>query len=73
MNPLSSYPRVRRALYLVQFVVAGALLLIGVGFGAAQSALPTWYAVASAVASALWTYLGLQAAANTPDSDAGQG
>jgi hypothetical protein len=71
MNPLADHPRVRKALYLVQFVVAGVLLLIGVGFGAAQHALPSWYAVSSAVASALWTYLGIQAAGNTPTDDAG--
>lgn len=66
MNPLDAYPAVRRALYLVQFIAAGLILLIGVGYGAAGVDLPTWYIVVSAVASGLWSYLGLTAAGNTP-------
>lgn len=66
---LSDYPRLRKALYLVQFVVSGALLLIAVGFGAAQEELPKWYAITTAVTTALWTYLGLTAATNTPTPD----
>lgn len=66
MNPLEEYPAARKLLYLVQFIVSGVLLLIGVGFGAAGEALPTWYAVTTTVASALWTYLGLTAAQNAP-------
>lgn len=63
---LSDYPRVRKALYTVQFVVSGVLLLLGVGYGAAEAGLPEWYGVVSAVAAALWTYLGITAASNTP-------
>lgn len=69
MNPLDSYPAVRRVLYLIQFVVAGAVLLIGVGYAAAGAALPTWYAVVAAVTSGLWSYLGLTAAGNTPTDE----
>lgn len=66
MNPLNDYPTVRRIAYLIQFVVAGAVLLIGVGYGAAAAELPTWYVVTAAVTSGLWSYLGLTAASNTP-------
>lgn len=68
MNPLANYPEVRKYLYLAQFIIAGVILLIGVGFAAASMDFPTWYVVTSAVASALWSYLGLQAAANTTTS-----
>lgn len=61
---LSDYPRVRKALYLIQFAVSGVLLLIAVGYGAAQESLPRWYAITTAVATALWTYLGITAASN---------
>lgn len=64
MNPLNRHPRIRQAAYYVQFVVAGAVLLIGVGYAAAETALPTWYAVVAAVTSALWSYLGLTAGRN---------
>lgn len=71
MNPLDQYPRARRVLYLIQFVVAGLILLGGVGFAAAGADLPTWFTVTSTVTAALWSYLGLTAAANTPeDGDA---
>ena len=66
MNPLNQHPRIRRAAYYVQFVVAGIVLLIGIGYAAADTALPTWYAVVAAVTSGLWSYLGLTAGQNTP-------
>jgi hypothetical protein len=65
MNPLDQYPEARKIAYYVQFVVAGILLLLGLGFAAAQMDLPTWYNVATAVTTGLWTYLGLTAAKNT--------
>lgn len=66
MNPLNEYPAIRKALYTVQFVVSGVLLLIGVGYGATGADIPQWYTVASVVTAALWSYLGLTAASNTP-------
>lgn len=66
MNPLNDYPRARRVAYYVQFVVAGAVLLIGLGYGAAEAEVPTWYTVLAAVTSGLWAYLGLTAAHNVP-------
>lgn len=68
MNPLNDHPGARKVAYYVQFVVAGLVLLVGVGFDAADAALPTWYIVTAAVTSGLWSYLGLTAAANTPTS-----
>lgn len=66
MNPIfEQYPQVRRHLYLAQFIIAGVILLLGVGFASAGMDFPTWYVVTSAVASALWSYLGLTAASNT--------
>lgn len=61
---LSEYPTARKRLYQLQFVVSGVILLVGIGFGAAAEELPEWYGVASAVTSALWTYLGITAASN---------
>lgn len=66
MNPLNDHPGARKVAYYVQFVVAGVLLLLGVGFGAAEADIPTWYVVAAAVANAAWAYLGLTAAQNVP-------
>lgn len=60
-------PKVRVWFYRVQYSVSGAMLLIGVGFGAATEPLPKWYGVTAAVLSAAWSYLGITAAKNTPD------
>lgn len=65
MNPLESYPRIRKAAYITQFIVAGLVLLTGIGYGAAGVELPTWYVVVAAVTSGAWSYLGLTAASNT--------
>lgn len=69
MNPLSAYPKIRKALYTAQYVVSGVMLLIGVGFAAAQTALPSWYAVISAVLSALWAYVGITASSNVTPTE----
>lgn len=69
MNPLNEYPQIRKALYLVQWVVNGVLTIAGVVFvtmGTDLDHLPTWYVLTLAVAPALWTYLGLTAQSNTP-------
>lgn len=66
MNPLDNHPRARQIAYYVQFVVAGAVLLTGIGYSAADAALPTWYVVVAAVTSGAWSYLGLTAAKHTP-------
>ena len=67
MNPLDSYPKARKALYAVQWVVNGVLTIAGVVFvaqGTALDALPQWYVLALAIAPVLWTYLGLTAQSN---------
>jgi hypothetical protein len=66
MNPLDHHPRIRQVAYYVQFVVAGLVLLTGIGYSAADAPLPTWYVVVAAVTSGAWSYLGLTAAQNTP-------
>lgn len=69
MNPLDSYPAIRSALYLVQWVVNGVLTIAGVVFvtqGTPIDRLPEWYVLALAIAPALWTYLGLTAQRNVP-------
>ncbi len=66
MNPIfEAYPHVRDTC-TCEFIIAGVILLIGVGFAAAGMDLPTWYVVTFAVDSALWSYLGLTAASNPP-------
>lgn len=69
MNPLDRYPAARSALYLVQWVVNGVLVIAGVVFatlGTPIDKLPEWYVLTLAVAPALWTYLGITAQTNTP-------
>ncbi|HET6699526.1 MAG TPA: hypothetical protein VFG88_10595 [Nocardioidaceae bacterium] len=66
MNPLDAHPKARRIAYYIQFVVAGLVLLTGIGYSAADASLPTWYVVVAAVTSGAWSYLGLTAAKNTP-------
>jgi hypothetical protein len=74
MNFLNDYPKVRKYLYLVQWLVNGVFAVLGAYFVATQTpvdALPEWYVVPLAVLPVLWTYLGLQAGANTPASEPG--
>lgn len=69
MNPLDQYPQIRSALYLLQWVVNGALVIAGVVFatlGTPIDRLPEWYVLALAIAPVLWTYLGVTAQKNTP-------
>jgi hypothetical protein len=66
MNPLNDFPAIRRFFYYTQFVVAGLVLLVGIGYGAAAASVPAWYVVTAAVTQGLWSYLGLTAGKNTP-------
>ena len=69
MNPLNKYPKIREALYLVQWVVTGiqtvasAVLALVLG---EPTEWPQWYVVALAVTPVVWTYLGLTAKATGP-------
>lgn len=72
MNFLNEYPKVRKWLYFVQWVINGVFAVLGAYFVAIQTPvdeLPGWYVVPLAVAPVLWTYLGLQAGANVPRVD----
>jgi hypothetical protein len=66
VTPLEQYPQARKVLYTIQWTVSGAMLLLGVTFAALDSGVPEWYAVTSAVLSALWAYTGVTAAQNVP-------
>lgn len=70
MNPLNDLPAVRKALYLVQWVINGVLVIAGVVFltqGTATEELPEWYVLALAISPVLWTYLGITAQQNVDD------
>lgn len=74
MNPLNSYPTLRKWAYVVQWVTNGVLAVAGVVFatlGTTLDDLPAWYVLALAVAPALWTYLGLTAS-NNVDTEPGE-
>lgn len=66
MNPLADSPQIRKALYTIQYVVSGVMLLLGVAWATLpDTSVPQWYITTSAVLSALWAYTGITAAANT--------
>lgn len=72
MNPLDDYPQIRKLLYRIQWAVNGIMLLAGGYFAAADTALddlPKWYVLALALLPIAWTYFGLTASANVPDSE----
>lgn len=69
MNPLNTYPGARKIAYLIQWVVTGVLGILGVIY-AAQDTAPRWFVIAGAVASFVWTYLGLTAQSNVTGTDA---
>lgn len=65
-NPLDEYPKVRKILYDVQWVISGVMVLIATGYGVAGEVLPRWYGITAAVLSAFWAYTGITARGNTP-------
>lgn len=71
MNFLNDYPKARKVLYFVQWVANGLFAVLGAYFtlnGTAVADLPKWYVIPLGIAPVLWTYLGLQAGANTPSN-----
>ena len=72
---LSDYPQVRKALYMVQWLANGVLIVAGAVFLTQQTPLdelPQWYVLATAIGPVLWGYLGITAQTNvdkTPDGD----
>lgn len=69
MNPLEMYPRVRRWLYLAQWVVnllLGAIAVVLTTLGES----PLWYVIATGVFNFVWSYTGITAQSNTPAKEA---
>ena len=67
MNPLNRYPKVREALYLVQWIVTGIQTVLSAAFAfiyGDMTGWPDWFLLSLAVAPVLWTYLGTTAKAN---------
>lgn len=67
MNPLSDYPRVRKALYQIFWVIGGLLVVAQVAVAAIPDATqPTLLTVLLAAYPAAGAYIGYQAQQNTP-------
>lgn len=67
-NPLDDWPRIRRAMYIAQWMlngVMGALTIIFLAVGDGLS-LPLWFMITGAVLNFVWTYTGITAQSNTP-------
>lgn len=69
MNPLDNYPAVRKALYLVQWLVNGIIVVAGAYYVLADVSPDKWYIIAAGLGPVLWTYLGITAQQNTPVPD----
>lgn len=65
---LSDYPRVRKALYALQWVAGLVMGILGIiltaQFGIEH--LPDWYTITGLVLTFVWTYTGTVAQTNTP-------
>lgn len=70
MNPLDSYPNLRRILYVVQWLtnlVLGIVSIVLVALGDN----PMWWVIVQAVFNFVWTYTGLTAQTNVADRQDG--
>ena len=63
MNPLDTHPKIRKALYVVQWALNGVLGLIGVIL-TARGESPAWFVIVGLVFNFVWTYTGLTASGN---------
>lgn len=63
-NPITEYPSLRRALYLIQWVV-NLILGISAIVLTAMGDSPAWFLIVGAVFNFVWTYTGITAQANT--------
>lgn len=63
MNPLDEYPEVRKAMYLVQWVVNGGLGIAGIVLTILGES-PQWFIILTAVFNFVWTYSGVTAQNN---------
>lgn len=67
MNPLDQYPAARKALYTLQWLISGAMGVLGIvlsvnGYGVTD--LPAWYSTTALVLAFVWTYTGITAQSN---------
>ncbi len=67
MNPLENYPQARKALYMIQWVANLALGILGIVFTALGQS-PQWLIITAAAFNFVWTYTGLTASANVPET-----
>lgn len=63
MNPLDEYPRARKVLYLVQWVITGILGVIAVVLVALGES-PLWFVIANGAFNFIWSYAGVTAQGN---------
>lgn len=63
MNPLDQYPAVRKALYVVQWLVNLVLGTVGVVLVALGDS-PLWFVITGAALNFVWTYTGITASGN---------
>jgi hypothetical protein len=72
MNPLNEYPKVRKALYVVQWIISlvmGALGIVLAAQNGGPENLPGWYNTATLVLAFVWTYTGITAQGNVETVD----
>lgn len=66
MNPLEQYPQIRKALYLIQWIVNLVMGALGIVFlNDSTPGVPQWFTVAGLVLAFVWAYSGLTAQNNT--------
>jgi 4-hydroxybenzoate polyprenyltransferase len=68
VNPLDQYPKLRKALYLAQWVLNGVTGVLGIVF-TAQGDTPEWYVLTVAVLAFVWTYAGITAQTNVTPTE----
>lgn len=70
-NPLNEHPKIRKAVYTIQWIGSGVLGALGVAlFAIDPNDIPLWYTVAVGVVSFAWTYTGFTANRNVTGNDA---
>lgn len=67
MNPLNEYPGLRKAAYLIQWVVNLILGIMAVVLTSLGES-PLWFVITTGAFNFVWSYTGLTAQTNT-DSD----
>lgn len=72
MNPLESYPQIRRALYIIQWVTTGVTGAACLYF-TSKGDHPDWFVTLLTILSFVWTYTGITAHQNVPSGGGGNG